>query len=145
MMLARASLMVQRSARLVRPSSSLVECSKVVVRPDSHGGAGAYAACNISRGEVVEKGIVRVLTNCDGNENPYVFTWSDDIPNNTWAVGSGCSTFYNTADEEASNTHMDRNFEDNSFVITATKDIKQGEELLHVYKSKSWRACFKAL
>eukprot|EP00928_Gymnodinium_smaydae_P032425 TRINITY_DN23486_c0_g2_i2.p1 TRINITY_DN23486_c0_g2~~TRINITY_DN23486_c0_g2_i2.p1 ORF type:complete len:150 (+),score=16.12 TRINITY_DN23486_c0_g2_i2:76-525(+) len=125
--------------------NSLVDCSKVVVKPDAYGGAGAFAAVDIKAGEVVEKGIVRVLTGCDGNENPYVFTWSDETPNTTWATGSGCSTFYNTADESSSNTHMERNFEDNSFVITATKDIASGEELLHVYKSKSWRKCFQEL
>ena len=107
--------------------------------------SGAFAAVDIKAGSLVEMGIVRVLTNCDGNENPYVFTWSDAIPNTTWAIGSGCSTFYNTAEESKSNTHMSRNFESNSFEITATKDIKAGDELLHVYKSKDWRKCFRDL
>ena len=124
------------------------------------------AACDIQKGETVEYGIVRVLTNVDGNENPYVFTWSDDIPNTTWATGSGASTYYNTGPEEGANTHMcaaverggsqssahrkrtplcrrERDFERCSFVITATRHIAAGEELLHVYKSKSWRTCFK--
>ena len=135
----------------------------------------------------MERGIVRVLTNCDGNENPYVFTWSDEMPNTTWALGSGCSTFYNTAEEADSNTHMERDFVNNTFVIKATKvrrgreskkserarereserarrgggfstdvstptkptyftvkDIKAQEELIHRYKSKSWRKCFVA-
>ena len=109
------------------------------------GGAGAFAVCDIKQGEIVEKGIVRVLTNCDGNENPYVFTWSDERPNKTWAIGSGCSTFYNTAEEADANTHMERDFTNNSFVITATKDIAKGDELLHVYKSKKWRTCFQVL
>eukprot|EP01048_Picozoa_sp_COSAG05_P014692 COSAG05_NODE_1687_length_4280_cov_15.580244_3_plen_163_part_00 len=65
------------------------------------------------------------------------------MPNVTWACGSGCSTFYNTSEEEASNTHMVRDFAGCSFVISATKDIKAGDELLHVYKSKKWRTCFK--
>jgi hypothetical protein len=64
------------------------------------------AACDIVKGDVVEYGIVRVLTNCDGNENPYVFTWSDQVPNTTWATGSGASTYYNTGPEESANTHM---------------------------------------
>eukprot|EP00933_Yihiella_yeosuensis_P037081 TRINITY_DN30930_c0_g1_i1.p1 TRINITY_DN30930_c0_g1~~TRINITY_DN30930_c0_g1_i1.p1 ORF type:complete len:156 (-),score=31.64 TRINITY_DN30930_c0_g1_i1:525-992(-) len=126
-----------------RSMSILVDCSKVHVKPDAYGGAGAFAACDIKAGELVEKGIVRVLKNVDGNENPYIFTWSDEIPNKTWANGSGASTFYNTGTEEQSNTHMERDFKNNSFVITATRDIKKGEELLHVYKSKSWRTCFK--
>ena len=79
------------------------------------------------------------------NENPYTFTWSDDIPNTTWACGSGCSTFYNTTEEASANTHMERDFAANSFVITATKDIAAGDELMHVYKSKAWRTCFQEL
>jgi len=64
---------------------------------------------DIAAGGLVEYGIVRVLTNCDGNENPYVFTWSDVLPNVTWAIGSGASTFYNTcADESIANTRMER-------------------------------------
>lgn len=127
------------------PADSLVDSSKVMVKNDQWGGAGAYATVAIESGEVVEKGIVRVLTNVDGNENPYVFTWSDERPCTTWAIGSGCSTFYNTAEEAESNTHMERNFVDNTFVITATKDIPAGGELLHLYKSKGWRTCFAEL
>lgn len=122
---------------------SLVDCSKVAVRADAYGGAGAFAAVDIAKGDVVEAGIVRVLTNVDGNENPYVFTWSDELPNKTWATGSGCSIFYNTCSDDEANTHMRRDYENGSFVITATRDIQAGEELLHVYKSKAWRACFK--
>ena len=124
---------------------SLVDCSRVFVKNDAYGGAGAFATVDIPNGSLVEKGIVRVLTNCDGNENPYVFTWSDALPNLTWAIGSGCSTFYNTCEDEGSNTHMNRDFANNSFTIVATKDIKAGEELLHVYKSKKWRTCFGEL
>ena len=126
-------------------STGLVDCSKVTVKPDAFGGAGAYAACAIGKGEVIERGIVRVLTNVDGNENPYVFTWSDDVPNTTWAIGSGCSTFYNTGPEEDANTKMERDFADGSFVIYATRPIAEGDQLLHVYKSKGWRKCFQTL
>ena len=143
--LGRASSLLARPAGCYRRVSGLVDCSKVVVKPDEFGGAGAYAACDIKKDDTVERGIVRVLTNVDGNVNPYVFTWSDVLPNTTWATGSGCSTFYNTADEADSNTHMERDFVNNSFVITATKDIKKDDELLHVYKSKGWRTCFNTL
>jgi hypothetical protein len=52
------------------PDQGLVGCTKVYVKNDSYGGAGAFAACDIKEGEVVEYGIVRVLTNVDGNVNP---------------------------------------------------------------------------
>ena len=42
---------------------------------------------------------------------------------------------------EDCNTHMERDYENNTFVITATKDIKAGDELLHVYKGLGSRAC----
>ena len=125
-------------------AESIVDCSNVFVVNMQYG-AGAYATRDIAAGEMVEKGIVRRLTNCDGNENPYVFTWSDDTPNTTWALGSGCSTFYNTASAEEANTHMERFFDEDRFEIRATKDIKKGDELLHVYKSKQWRTCFSDL
>ena len=122
----------------------LVDCSRVHVMSDEYGGAGAFAAVDIAKGELVERGIVRVLTNVDGHENPYVFTWSDKgAENTTWATGSGASTFYNTA--ATGNTHMERDFEKDSFVIRATCDIKAGDELVHVYKSKAWRRCFLEL
>ena len=133
----------------IRSSSSggvpgLVDCSRVRVFTDAHGGAGAFAAIDIAKGSLVERGIVRVLTNVDGHENPYVFTWSDKGPENTtWAVGSGASTFYNTS--ISGNTLMERDFDNNSFTITATQDIKAGDELVHVYKSKAWRRCFMEL
>ena len=124
---------------------TLVDCSRVYVNNDSFGGVGAFALCPIKKGELVEKGIVRRLTNVDGNENPYVFTWSDVVPNTTWVLGSGCATFYNTTTKEKANTHMYRFFDEDRFEIYATRDIMAGEELLHVYKSKKWRRCFRDL
>jgi hypothetical protein len=140
-----AELFAKTSAASLTPPDSLVDSSKVFVKNDQWGGAGAYASVAVASGGVVEKGIVRVLTNVDGNENPYVFTWSDDKPCTTWAIGSGCSTFYNTGEAEVANTHMERDFEGNTFVITATKDIAAGDELVHEYKSKGWRTCFQEL
>ena len=127
------------------PAASLVDASRVYVKNDEYGGAGCFASVDMAAGTEVERGIVRVLTNCDGNENPYVFTWSDELPNTTWALGSGCSTFYNTTEEESANTHMIRDFANKSFSIVATRDLKAHDELLHVYKSKKWRTCFKVL
>ena len=70
-----------------------------------------------------------------------------DAPNATWATGSGASTFYNTPVDggAAANTRMARDFGADSFEIFATRDIAAGDELLHEYKSKAWRACFSDL
>ncbi len=81
----------------------------------------------------------------DGNTCPYIFTWSDERPNRVWAMGSGCSPFYNTAKEGEANTRMVRHFDKDAFEIYATRDIAEGEELLHTYISLTWRTCFQEL
>ena len=116
-----------------------IDCSKVFVDA-SVGGAGAFAARDIAKGDIVEFGIVRRLPEgFDGNQSPYVFTWSED--RSVWAIGSGCSTFYNCSDDP--NTKMSRDYENDRFEIHALRDITEGEELTHVYKSLQWRACFE--
>jgi len=129
--------------RLMSGGASKVDCAKVIVKDSPMGGDGAFAATDIKKGELVECGLVRRLPGLDGMNNPYVFTWSDDIPNDTWACGSGAATFYNTADD--ANTHMVRFFDEDRFEIFALRDIKKGEELTHTYKSKKWRTVFKDL
>ena len=123
-------------------NDDLVDCSKVLCKADAYGGAGAFARIAIAKGDEVERRIVRILTDVDGNVNPYVFTWSTDKPNTTWAVGSGTSTFYNTCAEAEGNVHMHRDFSNCTFVINATKDIAAGDELLHPYMGRTTRTCF---
>lgn len=119
----------------------LVDMTKVLVKADAYGGAGAFAKVAIKKDEIIEKGIVRVLP-LDGNVCPFVFTWSLTEPRK-WASGSGASVFYNMCEDP--NTHMERNFEQNSFEIKAVRDISAGEELTHVYISATWRTCFADL
>lgn len=120
----------------------LIDCSKVYVDNSPMGGAGVFAARPIAAGEVVESGIVRRLPAAfDGNDSPFVFTWSAD--RTVWAIGSGASTFYNCATDP--NTEMDRDFDNDVFVIRALRDIAEGEELTHTYKSLAWRECFEDL
>lgn len=121
---------------------SFVECNKVFVYESTFKGAGlgAFAACDLKAGEIVEIGVARVIA-CDGNEDPFLFTWSDD--RTRWAFCSGCAPFYNTSLEP--NTTMKRDFEQNTFVITANRDIAKGEELTHKYRSLQWRQCFSGL
>ena len=134
---------------------SKIDCSKVVVKTsllstDDNIFDGAFANQDIKKGELVEIGIMRRLSDnnnkqFNGMENPYVFTWSDDIPNYTWAFGSGCSSFYNSGLQSQTNTIMVRYFDEDRFEIYATKDIKKGDELTHTYKSLEWRDVFKPL
>lgn len=122
---------------------SLVNCDKVTIHKDSHGGMGAFASSHISKGELVEDGIVRRLNNCDGHENPHLFTWSNERPNTIWALVSGKAAFYNTIVRgEKPTVRVTRYFEEDRFEIHALKDIRRGEELTHEYLSKEWRKCF---
>jgi hypothetical protein len=129
-----------------------VDCSKVFVdissfsTPDNKFD-GAFAKVDIKKGELVEKGLVHRLSDnknkvFDGMKNPYVFTWSNDIPNHTWASASGCAPFYNSGLDTQTNTCMDRYFSEDRFEIYATKSIKAGDELTHPYKSLTWRDVF---
>jgi len=126
---------------------SKVDCSKVYIKKstlckEGENFDGAFATSFFDVGDIIEIGIVRLLpSDFDGNLSPYVFTWSDDIPNKTWAMASGCATFYNTGTETA-NVKMIRDFENNSFQLIASKQIKKDEELFHQYKSLKWRKCF---
>jgi hypothetical protein len=121
---------------------SLVDCSKVFVSTSQYPGAGlgAFAKREFELGEIVETGVARVI-DCDGNHDPYLFTWSDD--RTKWAFCSGCAPFYNTCIE--SNTRMERDFDNNTFVIYAKRTIKKDEELTHTYRSLAWRPCFSDL
>lgn len=120
---------------------SYVDCSNVYVNTSSIVRspycAGAFAKRPFRKGEVVEVGIVRTVE-CNGHKNPYLFTWSED--RTRWALASGCATFYNCSTDP--NTHMQRDFVNNRFVITATRDIEKDEELTHTYRSLRWRKCF---
>eukprot|EP01083_Nonionella_stella_P315080 1137032_1 len=96
-------------------------------------------------GEAVEYGLMRRLQNdFDGDNDPYVFTWSDDIPSKTWAIASGCATFYN-AGRKTANCKMIRDFDNDSFTFIATKNIKKDDELFHEYTSLDCRTCFQEL
>ena len=120
---------------------SVVMCSNVYVKfINSVKGYGAFAAKDLSKGGLIEKGLMRIVET-DGNKNPYVFTWSDD--RSVWAYPSGCATFYNTSREP--NCKMNRHFKSLSFEMVASKDIKKDEELTHLYKSLEWRPVFQNL
>lgn len=132
-----------------------VWCEQVYVKTSSFSSPGnlfdgAFANNPIKSGELVEKGLMRRLSDnknrgFDGMENPFIFTWSDDIPNYTWAFGSGCVTFYNTVKDGAANTRVVRHFDEDRFEIYATRDIEKDEELVHTYKSLGWRTAFQEL
>ena len=62
---------------------------KVFVAESSNKGGGAFAACAIREGEVVERGIVRDCRPFDGNSAPRFYLSEDRT---VWAIGSKFST-----------------------------------------------------
>lgn len=127
---------------------SKVNCSNVYIKESSicKDFDGAFTKKDFKKGELVEYGIVRLLPESfDGHESPYVFTWSDNLPNTTWAMASGCATFYNTANKETANVDFIRDYKNLKFDIVASRDIIKNEELFHTYKSLQWRKCFNSI
>ena len=119
---------------------SEIDCSNVYVSNIPNKGLGVFAKKNFSKNELIEKGVVRRIK-FDGNQSPYLFTWSED--KTVWAFGSGCSTFYNTSRNP--NTIMTRYFDEDRYEIHALHDIEKETELTHKYRSLEWRDCFDDL
>lgn len=105
-------------------------------------GYGAFAKQDIKKGEIVETCIMCRLVNVDGNENPHLFTWSDD--RKVWAAATGCLPFYNHTNGDA-NIRKIGDLKNDLMTVVALRDIKKGEELVSRYFSSSWRKCFKEL
>ncbi len=119
----------------------MVNCSKVYVGKSQYG-LGVFARNPIKAGEIIETGLMVRLVNVDGNENPHLFTWSDD--RKTWASGSGCLPYYNHT-YKTPNMKKIGNLKTDTMVVVALKDIDPNEELVSTYYSASWRKCFNDL
>ena len=100
---------------------------------------GVFAKQAISKGELIELGIMTRITGADGNENPHLFTWSDD--QTIWAMGSGHLPFYNHS--ETPNCEKKGDLINDTLSVFALQDISAGEELTSAYYSKKWRKCFQ--
>ena len=117
--------------------------SSTFCTPETGDFDGSFSACAFKAGDLIERGVMRRLPEgFDGHKCQECFTWSTDLPNKTWAAGSGCSPYYNTDKGSNANTKMVRYFDENRFEIFAARDIAAGEELLHTYISLEWRECF---
>ncbi len=122
-----------------REKMGLINCSKVYIGKSKYGN-GVFAKEDINQGDIIETGIMMRLVNVDGNENPHLFTWSDD--KKTWAAGSGCLPFYNHTSEE-SNIKKIGDLKNDIMTVIALRNIKKDEELVSKYYSANWRKCFK--
>jgi len=117
-----------------------VNCSRVYVDKCEFG-FGVFANEDILEGEIVETGLMYIIDGVDGNNNPHLFTWSND--RKTWAGASGCIPFYNHSNEP--NIKKVGDLVNNTMTIVALRNIKKGEELRNTYYSSKWRKCFKEL
>ncbi len=124
-----------------REQMGLVNSSKVYVGNSLYG-YGVFAKQDLKEGEIIETGLMYRLINTDGNENPHLFTWSDD--RKTWAAASGCLPFYNHTSGEP-NMKKIGDLVNDKMTVVALKNIKADEELVSQYYSASWRKCFKEL
>lgn len=106
---------------------------------ESENGWGVFTKLPINKGDLIERAIMYPVFNVDGNENPHLFTWSDD--RKSWAGGTGLTPFYNHSD----NPNIIKKGDLKNYVleIHASRDIKAGEELVGKYFSKQWRKCFQ--
>jgi len=118
--------------------STYVECSKVDVR-ESEFGLGCFANRNLTKGEVIETGVMIPLPGVDGDNQPHLHTWSDD--RKLFACGSGSLPFYNHSEEP--NVIKIGDLSADRMRVIALRDIAKGEELRSRYMSKAWRGCFK--
>ena len=116
-----------------------IDCSNVYIAKCKYG-LGVFACSDFVEGEVIEYGLMTIISCVDGNINPHLFTWSDD--RKVWACGSGCLPFYNNNSVNP-NVKKQGDLKYNTMQIIALRDIKKGEELMNTYLSGKWRACFK--
>jgi len=110
------------------------------------GGFGVFACQDIQAGDVVEYGLMCQVNGLQGDKCPYTFTWNEggkrytDGRENAWCTGSGNSMFYNS--DYPANVRMYRFINHFRYAIVARTNIKEGEEVMHLYASSSWRKCF---
>merc|ERR1719265_1249413 len=121
------------------------DCSKTVVLPHpSWPGYGAFAVQDIKAGEAIEWGLMRSINGLDGDKCTYVFTWNSDgrrkKEGNLWCMGGSNSMFWNS--DNPANARMYRLYGGYRYLIVAKRDIRAGEEVMHLYASSSWRKCF---
>lgn len=117
----------------------MINCSKVYIKESDIEGLGVFTNVDLKEGEIIEIGLMYRLKNVDGNENPHLFTWSDD--KTVWAGASGCIPWYNHSDTP--NIKKVGDLKNDKMTIVALKNIPKDEELCNKYYSVSWRKCFQ--
>lgn len=102
-------------------------------------GWGVFSNKHIKAGTLIERAIMVRLKNIDGNENPHLFTWSDD--RKTWAFGTGLTSFYNHSNTP--NIIKKGDLVNDVLEVYTLQDVLPHKELCNTYMSKEWRKCFQ--
>ena len=121
-------------------NKDIIYFNKIRLGVSELGGYGVFATDNIKKDELIEIGVMALLNNVDGHENPLLYNWSED--NKGWAIGTGYLHYYNHS--ETPNIKKNGDLKNNRIEVYALRDIKCGEELRGYYRSKKWRKCFQS-
>ena len=122
---------------------SLMQPTKLQVRPSEIGGYGVFAVEDISQGEVVEEatfGKMKYRTSHiyakEIEQICYTYPCGCNmcqLVGRQLCLSSGHIDLYNHGDDEEQNVKFEWNKEDRIITVRATKCIANGEEVLHNY------------
>ena len=109
----------------------------LVVLPSPLGGRGVFSTCPIPAGDVVERcPTIRLFRkHVAGLLNDYVYSHPRD-PDSV-LVGLGFCSLYNHQGSTTATLH--KRFVGEELVLTAARDIAEGEELTHCYGDSWWQ------
>jgi uncharacterized protein len=103
-------------------------------------GRGVFTTRNIRKGEIVEVAPALPMSKKhvpdDATPDGYVLDWDEDTKGQEYALGLGYIMLYNHS--KTPNIELETDMEEETFTVTALRDIKAGEELLWDYGCDIW-------
>jgi len=110
-------------------------------RIDGEKGRGVFALVNIKKGDVIETAPVIPVSKesvVENGEAPdgYLLEWDGLYENEEFCMPLGYIMMYNHSDDP--NITMDQDFEHETMLAIALRDIKAGEELCWNYNCEIW-------
>jgi SET domain-containing protein len=112
--------------------------TKLYINHSAIAGLGVFASENIKKGEIIEVVPVILLPEeqisdlAKTNLLDYFFAWGEKLEVAAFALGYG--SLYNHSYEP--NAKFVENFDTNTIIYSALRDIKKGEEILINYNGK---------
>jgi SET domain-containing protein len=113
----------------------LILPTKIIVKSSETHGLGVFAKENIKKGEIIEECPFLKLPIEMGQRSTLLmnhrFAWPKGSGPFEHVVAMGYASYYNHSNEP--NADWDNNFDNETFLFTALKDIKKGEEIFVWY------------